>query len=115
MTQHMNPYKTADELGVTPVEYEALIAVGRDIARDDYAEKFLMVTWTNCICGKMHDYRVSKGQSVKPMTYSSSLSDLFLCPPGNTLYPAGKALHTVTRQMAAEAIQNFLLGVKSVA
>jgi len=59
MKRH-DPYKTAEELGITEVERAGLIAVARDLYRDDYAcelshdaEVFDMRNACQCICGKL--------------------------------------------------------------
>ncbi len=113
MTQHVNPYKTASELGITEREREALIAVGRDLAREDYNEDFNMAEWSNCICGKMCNWRASQGENMPHVItsgYSDALRSLFTTTSSG-VWKRAVVMKNATREDAAEAIQNFLLGV----
>src|SRR5271166_4259744 len=111
MTCHIDPYKTANELRITDQERESLIVVGRALASSDPNDKFAMVGWTNCIYGKMCNWRVQQGEpALAHISYSGALSDLFIISRPNSLWPKDVNMVNATREDAALAVHKFLIG-----
>ncbi len=106
--QHVDPYKTASELGVTQREREALIAVMHDMQQPDATIK--MAGWSNCIGGKMYLWQLQHGDMPFDHTseHSESLQPLFLC---DSRYWGQSGMHNATAAEAASAIRTFLMGM----
>jgi hypothetical protein len=106
--QHVNPYKTASELGITEDERSRLIDL---TLRLPSVSKFSMPDWDNCIKGHMY------GSGAVKIESSSNIRRLFLQTAKGTDFPlrdacwaaAGTHPMSATKEQAVIAINHFLV------
>jgi hypothetical protein len=60
--QHVSPYRSAAELGISETERAGLIDLSRKMAAPDFAERFDMAGWCDCIHSNLQR---SIGQEVR--------------------------------------------------
>jgi hypothetical protein len=96
-------YKSADELGISEQQKQALISTMYALQRQEFTQ-FGMGGWGTCICGQAHKIDTE----VKGLMVNTNLHPLFIpCPA--TMCERHRTYDTITQAEAARAVRNFLV------